>query len=355
MTTALAPDRPPPPGQRRSSARPAKPGMPGRQHLAGLAAWIIGLLFVIPVVWMVLTSFHSEIDAAPTRRTSSPRSPWTATGSSSAATSGASPWPLADQLGPRRRSVSTILVIVLAIPAAYALSVKPVQKWTDVMFFFLSTKMLPAVAGLLPLYLIAMTIGLLDNIWFLIDPVHRDEPADRGLDDALVPRRHPARAVRGRVASTAPDLIQTLRRIIVPIISPGIAATALICFIFAWNELLLANMLTSVVAADRPGLPDQLRHLAGPVPGQGLRRRHRRLAAGADRRIRRPGQAGAGPVAGSGEVSDRLDARTEHRDPGRPARHPGAGLRPRRRSPPASCTSGSAGSTAPTRRCTWTG
>ena len=47
-------------------------------------------------------------------------------------------------------------------------------------------------------------------------------------------------------------LIRTLRSIIVPIISPGIAATALICFIFAWNELLLANTLTSVVAGTAP-------------------------------------------------------------------------------------------------------
>ena len=46
-------------------------------------------------------------------------------------------------------------MLLLAIPAAYALSIRPVQKWTDVMFFFLSTKMLPVVAGLLPLYLFA--------------------------------------------------------------------------------------------------------------------------------------------------------------------------------------------------------
>ena len=68
-----------------------------------------------------------------------------------------------DQLSDRS-IVSTILVILLAIPAAYALSVKPVKKWTDVMFFFLSTKMLPAVAGLLPLYIFAKYLGLLDNI-----------------------------------------------------------------------------------------------------------------------------------------------------------------------------------------------
>ncbi len=50
-------------------------------------------------------------------------------------------------------------MLLLAIPAAYALSIRPVRKWTDVMFFFLSTKMLPAVAGLLPIYLIAQNAG----------------------------------------------------------------------------------------------------------------------------------------------------------------------------------------------------
>ena len=48
------------------------------------------------------------------------------------------------------------------------MSIKPVRKWTDVLFFFLSTKMLPVVAGLLPLYLFAQKAGLLDNIWLLI-------------------------------------------------------------------------------------------------------------------------------------------------------------------------------------------
>jgi ABC-type glycerol-3-phosphate transport system permease component len=80
---------------------------------------------------------------------------------------GASPWPpLLNSL--TASVISTLLVLLLAFPAAYALSIKPVEKWTDVLFFFLSTKMLPVVAGLLPLYLFAQNAGLLDNIWLLI-------------------------------------------------------------------------------------------------------------------------------------------------------------------------------------------
>lgn len=59
-------------------------------------------------------------------------------------------------------------MLVLAFPAAYALSIRPVKKWTNVLFFFLSTKMLPVVAGLLPIYLFAKNAGMLDNIWLLV-------------------------------------------------------------------------------------------------------------------------------------------------------------------------------------------
>ena len=146
--------------------------------------------------------------------------------------------------------VSTILVILLAIPAAYAL-VKPIKKWTDAMFFFLSTKMLPAVAGLLPLYIFAKYLGLLDNInYLLILYTAMNLPIAvwmmRSFLADIPVELFEAAAVDGA------GLIRTLRSIIVPIISPGIAATALICFIFAWNELLLANTLTSVIAGTAP-------------------------------------------------------------------------------------------------------
>jgi sorbitol/mannitol transport system permease protein len=63
--------------------------------------------------------------------------------------------------------LSTTLVLVLAFPAAHALSIRPVNAWTDVLFF-LSTKMLSVVAGILPLYLFAQKAHLLDNIWWFI-------------------------------------------------------------------------------------------------------------------------------------------------------------------------------------------
>jgi len=131
--------------------------------LLGLLAWLIGLTFVFPVLWMVLTSFHKETDAA----TNPPSffAPLSTEGYQSFFSAG----PLPPLINSATASImSTILVLLLAFPAAYALSIKPVRKWTDVLFFFLSTKFLPVVAGLLPIYLFAQQVNLLDNINLLV-------------------------------------------------------------------------------------------------------------------------------------------------------------------------------------------
>ncbi len=59
--------------------------------------------------------------------------------------------------------VSTLIVMILAVPAAYALSIRPIKKARDVLFFFISTKFLPIVAGILPLWIIARNLGLLNT------------------------------------------------------------------------------------------------------------------------------------------------------------------------------------------------
>src|SRR6201987_3025446 len=59
--------------------------------------------------------------------------------------------------------MSTILVLLLGVPAAFALSLRPVRKTSDALFFFRTTKMLPVVGARLPLYVIVSNIGLLDN------------------------------------------------------------------------------------------------------------------------------------------------------------------------------------------------
>jgi sorbitol/mannitol transport system permease protein len=226
--------------------------------LFGVLAWLVGILFIIPVVWMLLTSFHSEADAA----TNPPSilAPLTLQGYREFF--GSDPWPsLLNSL--TASVISTVLVLLLAIPAAYALSIRPVRKWTDVMFFFLSTKMLPVVAGLLPLYLFAQWAHVLDNIWYLLILY-----TAMNLPIAVwMMRSFLAEVPVEMLEAAAVDgagLIRTLREIVAPVVAPGIAATSLICFIFSWNELLFARVLTATRAQTAPVF------LTGFVTSQGL-------------------------------------------------------------------------------------
>jgi sorbitol/mannitol transport system permease protein len=229
---------------------------------AGVAAWVLALLFAAPVLWMILTSFHSETDAATNPPSLAADITLDAYQEFFGASSGVSPWP--PLINSATASIcSTALVLLLAIPAAYALSIRPVKKWTDVMFFFLSTKMMPVVAAILPLFLFAKMAGALDNIWFLVLMY-----TSMNLPIAVWMMRSflaevPVEMLEASQIDGA-GLLLTLRKIVAPVAMPGIAATALICFIFSWNELLLARVLTGVMAGTAPVF------LTGFVSSQGL-------------------------------------------------------------------------------------
>ena len=253
-------DTAPIPATRDERGKPRRKERSRAGLVMSVLAWLVGILFVLPVVWMVLTSFHSEAAAA----TNPPSvfAPLTLEGYREFFSGGASPWPpLLNSL--TASVVSTILVLLLSIPAAYALSIKPVKKWTDVLFFFLSTKMLPIVAGLLPLYLFAQNARLLDNIWLLIVFY-----TSMNLPIAVWMMRSFLSEVPVEMLEAASmdgaGLIKTMRSVIAPVVMPGIAATALICFIFSWNELLFARVLTATVAQTAPVF------LTGFVTSQGL-------------------------------------------------------------------------------------
>jgi sorbitol/mannitol transport system permease protein len=245
-----------------SAGTAAKSRKPRTGALLGVLAWLTGLVFIMPILWMVLTSFHSEADAA--TNPPSIAAPLTLQGYREffGASSGASPWPsLANSV--TASVVSTVLVLLLALPAAYALSIRPVRKWTDVMFFFLSTKMMPIVAALLPLYLFAQKAGLLDNIWLLsIFYTSMNVPIAVWMLRSFL-AEVPVEMLEAASIDGA-GFVRTLKEVLAPVVMPGIAATALICFIFSWNELLFARVLTATVAQTAPVF------LTGFVTSQGL-------------------------------------------------------------------------------------
>ncbi|NHI20121.1 carbohydrate ABC transporter permease [Phycicoccus endophyticus] len=231
---------------------------PRAAMLLTAAAWLAGILFALPVAWMILTSFHGETDAA--KNPPDLFAPLSLEGYRTFFDAG--PWP--PLLNSLTASVlSTVLVIVLAFPAAYALSIRPVKAWTDVLFFFLSTKMLPIVAGILPIYLFAQASGLLDNIWLLVILyTSMNMPIAVWMLRSFL-AEVPVEMLEAAQVDGA-GLATTLRKVIAPVVMPGIASAALICFIFSWNELLLARVLTSTVAQTAPVF------LTGFVTSQGL-------------------------------------------------------------------------------------
>ncbi|WP_221360930.1 carbohydrate ABC transporter permease [Streptomyces beigongshangae] len=228
----------------------------------GLIAWLAAVVFFLPIAWMTLTSFHSEEDAATNPPSFAAALTLDGYREFFGADGGASPWP--SLINSTVASLaSTLLVLILALPAAYALSIRPVKKWTDVLFFFLSTKMLPVVAGLLPIYLFAKNTGMLDNIWLLVILyTSMNLPIAVWMMQSFL-AEVPVAIIEAAQIDGA-KLPTILTRVVAPIALPGIAATSLICFIFSWNELLFARVLTGVVAETAPVF------LTGFITSQGL-------------------------------------------------------------------------------------
>ena len=208
--------------------------------------WVVALVLFFPVFWMILTGFKQERDAF----TSPPKFFFKPTLDQFHAvlTGGLTP-ALLNSLW--ATVGSTVLVIALGLPAAYALSIRPIEKWQDALFFFLSTRMLPVVGAIVPIYIIARDISMLDNIWTLVVLY-----TAMNLPIAVWMLRSFMSEVPTEVLEASrvdgANLRQEATRVLFPMIAPGIAATALICVIFAWNEFLLAVTLTAVRAQTVP-------------------------------------------------------------------------------------------------------
>jgi sorbitol/mannitol transport system permease protein len=221
-------------------------------------AWVLTILFFLPVAWMVLTSLHREADAA----TNPPSifAPITFSNYGALFDRGVTPFLINSATA---SILSTLLVLLLAVPAAYALSIRPVEKWTDVMFFFLSTKFLPPIAALLPIYLIVKGVGMLDNVFTLVILY-----TSMNLPIAVWMMRSFLAEVPKEILEAAQvdgaGIVRVLGSIVAPIAMPGIAATSLICFIFSWNEFMFAVNLTATVSATAPIF------LVGFISSQGL-------------------------------------------------------------------------------------
>jgi sorbitol/mannitol transport system permease protein len=229
-------------------------------------AWVVGIAFFTPVLWMVITAFKPESAA----ETWPPKFVFTPTlAEFHLVFAGWGPFVTHSIIA---TVGSTVLVLLLGVPAAYALSVYPVKHWRDGLFFFISTKMLPIVAVIGPLYVIALKSHLLDSLWLLIILY-----TAMNLPLAIWMIRSFMLEVPGELLEAArldgAGRIREMTSVILPVISPGLVSTALICMIFAWNELFLALNLTVTNAATMP------MYLISSVPQEGLYIAHLSAAA----------------------------------------------------------------------------
>jgi sorbitol/mannitol transport system permease protein len=216
----------------------------------GALAWITALVVFFPVFWMVLNSFKTEEDAnrSPTLDFEPTLDRYRDVTESAG---GLLSFGEAFMNSAVVVLVSTLIVLALAIPAAYALAIKPVARWRDVLFFFISTKFLPVVASILPIWILARDLELLNTrlvlivlytainlplaVWMLRSffvEIPRELIEAAEIDGARL---------RGQLTS-----------VILPLAAPGIAATALLCVIFAWNEFFYAVQLNPVDGSTVP-------------------------------------------------------------------------------------------------------
>jgi sorbitol/mannitol transport system permease protein len=219
-----------------------------RQSLWGyfwsLVAWVVAIFLFFPVFWMVLTSFKTEGSAY----TYPPQFIFHPTLSQyDSVFSGAQSFVKPFEHSIFVTLVSTALVLILAIPASYSLAIRPIKKWRDVLFFFLTTKMLPYVAAVIPIFIVARDLGLLNNEWALVILY-----TSANLPIAIwMIRSFLIEVPNGLLEAARIDganLWVEVTQVIMPLCLPGIAATALICSIFSWNEFFFAQSLTTTNA-----------------------------------------------------------------------------------------------------------
>ncbi len=228
-------------------SRAAAPSRPQRRWkpqgaILTVLAYLLTFVFFFPILWMVLAAFKTEAQAFAVPPVFSFRP---ILENFSRALTGYGPAlgnSLIASLG------STILAFVLGLPAAFALAIYPTKRARNTLVWALSTKMMPAVGVIVPLFLLFRDLNLLDTlpglilmyttfnlplVLWMMHSYMNEIPF--GIFEAA--------KVDG--ASTAQEFF----RLALPLSTPGIAATALLAIIFAWNEVFFALNLTSAQAA----------------------------------------------------------------------------------------------------------
>jgi len=208
----------------------------------GIIGWLIAIIIFFPIFWMTITAFKTE------RGAYSPDLIFMPTLESFRDVFARSNY-LAFVLNSIYVSVgSTLVCFLFAIPAAYKMSFFPTLKTQGTLLWMLSTKMMPAVGVLVPIYLLFKQFGLLDNIFgLIIIYTLMNLPIAVWMSYTYFCEIPAAILEAGRIDGAT--LWQEIWHLLRPMTLPGISSTALILIIFAWNEAFWSINLTSANAA----------------------------------------------------------------------------------------------------------
>jgi sorbitol/mannitol transport system permease protein len=208
-------------------------------------AWSIGLVISFPVLWTILMSFHSEGDAIrpPLAMLTSP---WTFDSYGEVQTR--SNYSLHFFNSVVISVGSTVLALIIAIPAAWAMAFVSGRRTKDLLMWMLSTKMMPAVGVLIPMYLGFKALGLLDTLTGLVMLMTL-----ANLPLVVWMLYTYFKEIPGEILEASrmdgASLQSEIIHILTPMALPGIASTLLLNVILAWNEAFWTLQLTSSKAA----------------------------------------------------------------------------------------------------------
>jgi sorbitol/mannitol transport system permease protein len=213
-----------------------------RRALPGVFAWLISLALFFPIFWMTITAFKTERDAYSSSLIFSPT-----------LESFREVFARSDYFAFARNSIVisvgvTVLCLALAVPAAYTMAFFPTSRTQKLLLWMLSTKMMPSVGVLVPIYLLWKNAGLLDTVSGLII-VYTLMNLPIAVWMAFTYFNEIPRDIleAGRIdgATTWQEIVYLL----MPMAVPGLASTALLLVILSWNEAFWSINLSSSNAA----------------------------------------------------------------------------------------------------------
>jgi sorbitol/mannitol transport system permease protein len=210
--------------------------------LPGLIAWLVSIALFFPIFWMTITAFKTERDAYSLSLFFTPT-----------LESFREVFARSDYFAFARNSIVisagvTLLSLALAVPAAYTMAFFPTRRTQKLLLWMLSTKMMPSVGVLVPIYVLWKNFGLLDTVWGLVI-VYTLMNLPIAVWMAFTYFNEIPRDIleAGRIDGAA--TWQEIVYLLMPMALPGLASTALLLVILSWNEAFWSINLSSSHAA----------------------------------------------------------------------------------------------------------